>query len=77
MAGAYLVLNGETHIFGIRLSQERLDMLDLLMFYAFLMGAADPARKLSDVLTRLQRAVAAADRIYAHLRHLEIPTCCC
>ena len=67
VAGAYLVLNGETHIFGIRLSQERLDMLDLLMFYAFLMGAADPARKLSDVLTRLQRAVAAADRIYALL----------
>lgn len=67
MAGAYLVLNGETHLFGIRMSHERLDMLSLLMFYAFLIGAADPARKLSDVLTRLQRAVAASDRIYALL----------
>ena len=67
MAGAYLVLNGETHLFGIRISQQRLDMLSLLMFYAFLIGAADPARKLSDVLTRLQRAAAASDRIYALL----------
>jgi ATP-binding cassette, subfamily B, bacterial MsbA len=64
MAGAYLVLNGETHLFGIRISQQRLDMLSLLMFYAFLIGAADPARKLSDVLTRLQRAAAASDRIF-------------
>ena len=67
MAGAYLVLNGETHLFGIRMSQQRLDMLSLMMFYAFLIGAADPARKLSDVLTRLQRAAAASDRIYALL----------
>ncbi len=67
MAGAYLVLNGETHLFGIRISHQRLDMLSLMMFYAFLIGAADPARKLSDVLTRLQRASAAADRIYTLL----------
>ena len=67
MAGAYLVLNGETHLFGVRISHQRLDMLSLLMFYAFLIGAADPARKLSDVLTRLQRAAAAADRVYALL----------
>ena len=67
MAGAYLVLNQETHLFGFRICDQRLDMLSLLMFYAFLIGAADPARKLSDVLTRLQRAAAASDRVFALL----------
>jgi len=38
-----------------------------VLFYSFLLGAADPARKLSDVLTQIQRAAAASDRIYAML----------
>ena len=32
-----------------------------------LVGATDPARKLSDVFNRLQRAAAASDRIYQML----------
>ncbi len=39
----------------------------LLLFYALLAGAADPARKLSDIFTKMQRAAAASDRIYAML----------
>jgi ABC-type multidrug transport system fused ATPase/permease subunit len=39
----------------------------LLLFYGLLVGATDPARKLSDVFNRLQRAVAASDRIYQML----------
>ncbi len=39
----------------------------LLLFYALLAGAADPARKLSDIFTKMQRAAAACDRIYAML----------
>ena len=67
MAGAYLALEGETHLLGIRMSPRPLSLGALLLFYGLLAGAADPARKLSDVFSRLQRAAAASDRIYALL----------
>lgn len=67
LAGAWLVLKGETHLFGIRMSTLPLDYGTLVLFYCFLAGAADPARKLSDVFTQIQRASAASDRIYAML----------
>lgn len=67
MAGAYLVLNGQTHLLGIRISERPLEIPTLLVFFGFLIGAADPMRKLSDVFTRLQRGEAAADRIYSLL----------
>jgi len=64
LAGAYLVLSGETHLFGIRMSARPLSSASLIVFYGFLAGVADPLRKLSDVFTRLQRAAAACDRIF-------------
>jgi ATP-binding cassette subfamily B protein/subfamily B ATP-binding cassette protein MsbA len=64
LCGAYLVLNHETHLFGIKMSERPLSWAELLLFYGLLVGATDPARKLSDVFNRLQRAVAASDRIY-------------
>lgn len=67
MAGAYLVLNGQTHLLGIRMSDRPLEIPTLLVFFGFLIGAADPMRKLSDVFSRLQRGEAAADRIYTLL----------
>ncbi len=65
VAGAYLVLKGETHLFGIRMSDRPLSLASLLAFYALLAGVSDPARKMSEVFNRLQRAAAACDRIYA------------
>ena len=65
VVGAYLVLNNETHLLGIRMSNRPLGIAALAAFYAALAGVSDPARKLSDVFNRLQRASAAADRIYA------------
>jgi len=67
LAGAYLVLEGETHLLGIRMSRRPLSLESLLVFYGLLAGVSDPFRKLSDVFTRLQRAVAASDRIFAML----------
>lgn len=67
VAGAYLTLEGKTHLLGVRMSDRPLSLGALMLFYGFLIGTADPARKLSDVFTRLQRAAAAADRIYALL----------
>jgi ATP-binding cassette subfamily B protein/subfamily B ATP-binding cassette protein MsbA len=67
LAGAWLVLQGETHLFGFKMSDRPLSLTSLMVFYAFLAGVADPARKLSEVLTRIQQASAASDRIYALL----------
>ena len=67
LAGAYLVLGGKTHLLGIRMSNRPLDLGELLLFYGLLAGVADPSRKLSDVFTKLQRAMVAADRIFERL----------
>jgi ATP-binding cassette subfamily B protein/subfamily B ATP-binding cassette protein MsbA len=67
LAGAYLVLTGHTTLFGITMCSRPLEIESLTLFYAFLIGSADPMRKMSDIFTRIQRAAAASDRIYALL----------
>lgn len=64
VAGAYLVLNRETHLLGIRICDQPLSFSALFVFYGFLAGVSDPARKLADVFGALQSGAAAADRIY-------------
>jgi ATP-binding cassette subfamily B protein/subfamily B ATP-binding cassette protein MsbA len=65
LAGAYLVLNQQTHMLGIKISDRPLGLSELLIFYAMLLGASEPLRKLSDVLPTLQLSLAAADRLFA------------
>ena len=64
LVGAYLVLNQETHIFGLRMCDRPLTLSSILVFFGMLAGTSDPARKLSEVFNRLQRAAAASDRVY-------------
>jgi ATP-binding cassette subfamily B protein/subfamily B ATP-binding cassette protein MsbA len=68
--GAYLVISGETHILGIRMCSEPLSLSALMAFYGALAGVSDPARRLSEVFSKLQRASAASDRIYEKLDRL-------
>ena len=65
LVGAYLVLQHETTVWGIRLCNEPLTANSFVQLYAFLAAIADPVRKLSSVYTRIQSGAAAADRIYA------------
>lgn len=67
MAGAFLVLRHQTHIWGVCLTSQPLESESLLQFYALLAAIADPVRKLSSVYTRMQSGAAAADRIFAFL----------
>lgn len=67
LAGAYLVLNHQTHIFGIRMSYNPIEPETLIQLYALLAGMADPIRKLSSVYTKLQSSAAAADRVFAYM----------
>jgi len=64
LAGGYLVVNQETHLLGLRMSQQPLNVGEVLMFFGFLIGASDPARKLTDVWSGLQRGLAATTRVY-------------
>lgn len=67
LAGAYLVLERKTEIFGITLCDHPMDFATLLQHYALLAAVADPVRKLSSVYTKLQTGAAASDRIFAIL----------
>lgn len=67
LAGAYLVLQHETHLFGIRMTSQPLEVESLLQLYVMLAAIADPVRKLSSVYTKLQSGTAAADRVFAYL----------
>ncbi|HVA47500.1 MAG TPA: ABC transporter ATP-binding protein [Pirellulales bacterium] len=64
LAGAYLVLKQKNNLFGIPMGRQPPSFEALLLFYGLLAGVSDPARKLSEVFSRIQRASAASDRIY-------------
>lgn len=63
-AGAYLVLNQETHLLGIKISERPISMPAMLVFFGLLVGVSDPARKMSDLLNIIQAGVASADRFF-------------
>ena len=63
-SGTYLVLSGNTHMFGIRMTSQPMDFETLLQLYAFLAATADPIRRLTSVYTKIQVAEAASNRIF-------------
>ena len=64
LAGGYLVLNQQTHLFGIRMSPTPMDMGQVMLFFVFLVGVCDPLRKLGDVYNQIQSAAVASDRVF-------------
>ncbi|MHB8974146.1 MAG: ABC transporter ATP-binding protein [Pirellulaceae bacterium] len=62
--GAYLVLNHETHLLGIRMTDNPLSVSTMMVFFGLLIGASDPVRKLSTVFTGVNSGIAAADLLY-------------
>lgn len=67
LLGAYLVVTGKTHLWGMRMTEQPMEAAALLTLYTCLAAIADPVRKLSSVFTRIQSAAAAADRVYTAL----------
>ncbi len=64
LVGAYLVLNQETSLFGIQISPTPIKPAMLLLFYSMLAGAADPARKMSEIVNALVRGGTACDNMF-------------
>ncbi len=63
LAGAYLVLNEKQALFGIHILDRSLNQAELLIFYAMLAGASDPARKMSEILNVLVRGGTACENL--------------
>jgi len=70
LAGAHVVIHEPTHLFGLPMPDPPLTLAWLLVFFGALAGAADPARKLSDIFQQFQASTAAADRVYALIDRL-------
>jgi len=64
LASSYLVLNKQTTLFGIPMCDEPLSIPAVTVFFGLLIGAADPLRKLSGVVTGLNNGMAAAGMLY-------------
>jgi ATP-binding cassette subfamily B protein/subfamily B ATP-binding cassette protein MsbA len=64
IVSGYLVINQETHIFGIPMTDKPLSVSMVTVFFAMLIGAADPLRKLSTVITGVNNGMAAAGLLY-------------
>lgn len=66
-ASAYLVINRETTILGVRMSEEPLTISTTMVFFGMLIGAADPLRKLSSVISAVNSGMAASSVLYPML----------
>lgn len=64
IVSGYLVIHQETHMFGIPMSDKPLSITLVTVFFAMLIGAADPLRKLSSVITGVNSGMAAAGLLY-------------
>jgi subfamily B ATP-binding cassette protein MsbA len=64
---SYLILNRATSVFGIKLTSEPLTVPSMMLLFGFLIGAADPLRKLSGVITNINMGMMAADLLYPML----------
>ena len=66
-AGAYLVVNRQTHIFFLQICDKPMSITDLLIFFGLLVGASDPLRKLSGVSIAIYSGAMSANCLYAIL----------
>lgn len=64
LAGGYLVLNSTVYMFNIRMCDAPMSFGSLMLFFGFLIGVADPLRKLADVYNLVQAGVVASDRVF-------------
>ena len=63
LAGSYLVLNQTTTLFWFKILDRPLEPSMLILFYGFLAGASDPARKMSEIVNVLVRGDTACENL--------------
>jgi len=63
-AASYLIIYQQTSIFGITIASRPLTVSSIMVFFGLMLGAADPLRKLSGVVTCINSGMAAANMLY-------------
>ncbi|NDC63150.1 MAG: ABC transporter ATP-binding protein [Planctomycetia bacterium] len=77
--GAWLVINQQTEILGITMTDRPMTVPGIMVFFGMLIGASDPVRKLSGVMTGLNVGIVGAQSLYplldtpSRLREAERP----
>ena len=64
LPGAYLVLQGQTSIWGIRLSAHQMEASELALLYTLLAGVLDPARRIASIFSKVKKSATACDRVF-------------
>ena len=64
LPGAYLVLRGQTTIWGIRLAAYQMEPSELALLYTMLAGVLDPARRIASMFTKLKKSATACERVF-------------
>jgi len=67
LAGSYLVLEQQTHVWGIQLLDRPIGISGMLVFFGLLIGASDPIRKISGMFGVVGNGIVAADAMQALL----------
>ena len=62
--GAWLVINQQTDILGITMTDRPMTVPGIMVFFGMLIGASDPVRKLSGVVTGVNVGVVGAGALY-------------
>lgn len=62
--GAWLVINQETQIFGVTMTERPMTVPGIMVFFGMLIGASDPVRKLSGVITGINVGIVGAQSLY-------------
>ncbi|MFN6304096.1 MAG: ABC transporter ATP-binding protein [Planctomycetota bacterium] len=66
-AGAYLVVNKQTHLLFLKVCDTPMSVTDLLIFFGLLIGASDPLRKLSGVSVMIYQGMVSSELLYGIL----------
>ncbi len=64
LPGAYLVLRGQTSIWGVQLSEYQMTPAELSLLYTLLAGILDPARRIASIYSKVKKSATACDRVF-------------
>lgn len=65
LPGAYLVLRGQTSIWGVRLAAYQMEPSELALLYTMLAGVLDPARRIASIFSKLKKSATACERVFS------------
>lgn len=75
LPGAYLVLRGQTSIWGVQLSEYQMGAAELALLYTMLAGILDPARRIASIYSKVKKSATACERVFGWMDKNSLVTC--